>query len=132
MHAQRQCVVRHGSEHLARCPTTRRALASAARAPSHFSRRDWQLSRGPVDKCSYFVSHAWGDDGRKKVDMLRSYLSVQQLIARVVVCAVLIAAFSIPLFAALGTVSVEVIELRATYASIKDELSGRMPLAYVQ
>ena len=106
-----------------------------------------QRSRGPTEKCSYFVSHSWRDDGNKKVDMLRSFLSVQQLVARLVrtaaapsinplaafslgepnpfcavqvVCIVLVSAFSIPLFAAVGTVGAEAIEVRAEYLCTRE------------
>ena len=35
-------------------------------------------------RCTYFVSHSWRDDGRRKVQMLREFLYLQGLVAKLV------------------------------------------------
>ena len=80
---------------------------------------NWNLGKDR-ETCSTFVSHAWQDNGVRKVDMMRSFLSVQKLVARLLVCCVLLALFCIPLFSAVGVVSAETLRIRAEYKCVRE------------
>jgi hypothetical protein len=38
-----------------------------------------------AERCSYFVSHSWRDDGRRKISMLREFLFMQNFLGRALV-----------------------------------------------
>ena len=50
-----------------------------------------------AQQCGYFVSHAWKDDGKRKVEMLREFLFTQAFVGRAVVTLLAIALFFVPL-----------------------------------
>ena len=63
---------------------------------------EYQLSY-EATRCSYFVSHSWRDNGRRKVAMLREFLFLQALIGRMMVICLVLAAFLMPFgFAIVG------------------------------
>ena len=47
-------------------------------------------------RCTYFVSHSWRDDGRRKVQMLREFLFMQSLVGRTLVISLVLACFLFP------------------------------------
>ena len=72
-------------------------------------RANWERSE-TVDLCSFFVSHAWMDEKShpgKKVSMLRSFLCVQSLVARLLVAFGLVAVFLVPLGWAVAAITLE-------------------------
>ena len=69
--------------------------------PSFFGRRPlhtaYDLSR-PARHCDWFVSHAWVDDGRRKVAMLRDHLMLHELLGTLFVSSrAVLALFLLPL-----------------------------------
>jgi hypothetical protein len=68
---------------------------------------EYQLSY-EAPRCSYFVSHSWRDNGRRKVAMLREFLFLQALIGRMLVICLVLAAFLLPFgFAIVGFMDME-------------------------
>ena len=77
----------------------------------------WRSGRAVIDNanyvlsrsahtCDWFISHNWGDDGEKKVAMLRDFLCLQQLVAGALVVSLVLAVFLVPLgFAVFGSTS---------------------------
>ena len=77
----------------------------------------WRSGRAVIDNanyvlsrsahtCDWFISHNWGDDGEKKVAMLRDFLFLQQLVAGALVVSLVLAVFLVPLgFAVFGSTS---------------------------
>ena len=66
---------------------------------------NYVLSRS-AHSCDWFISHNWGDDGEKKVAMLRDFLILQQLVAGALVVSLVLAVFLVPLgFAVFGSTS---------------------------
>ena len=53
-------------------------------------------------RCTYFVSHSWRDDGRRKVQMLREFLFLQSLVGRTLVISLVLAVFLLPFGYAIG------------------------------
>jgi len=68
--------------------------------PSFFGPRSehtpYHLSQS-CDRCDWFISHSWGDDGRRKLRMLREYLFLQQFLGVWVITLLLLAAFVLPI-----------------------------------
>ena len=50
-----------------------------------------------VDRVGYFVSHAWTDDGERKLAILREFLSLQALLGQAFIALPVLALFLLPL-----------------------------------
>jgi len=59
-------------------------------------RSSYALS-APAERADYFVSHAWRDNGGRKVSMLREFLCLQSLFGRTLVVLPILALFLLPL-----------------------------------
>lgn len=68
---------------------------------------DWALSRN-VDRCDYFVSHAWADEKKypgAKVQLLRSFLFLDYIVATLLVSSLMIGLYAASLGIGITTVA---------------------------